>query len=290
LLKVLKWLKLSHSKFYQWEALLHLPNHHNGNLPKRHWLLEEERQMIIKYATAHSEESYRRLTYMMLDADIVAATPSSVYRVLKSANMLNQWNNVKKSTKGNGFEQPKKPHEHWHIDIKYVNFRGTFLFLISIIDGYCRYIVHHELRVHMQESDVQITLQKALEKYPGKKPRLISDNGSQFISKDFAEYMRLTGLKHIRTSVAYPQSNGKIERFHRTLNEDVLRVKALIDLEDARKQISDYICFYNTKRLHSALNYLTPEDYLTGRFKEKLQERENKLEKARIKRYEKNAA
>lgn len=93
-----------------------------------------------------------------------------------------------------------------------------FLFLISVIDGYSRYIVHHELRQTMQQFDVQITLQRALEKYPGfsqgdgyPKPRIISDNVSQFISKDFAEYLRILGLQHIRTSVAYPQSNGKIE-------------------------------------------------------------------------------
>ncbi len=148
---------------------------------------------------------------MMMDEDIVAVSPSSTYRILKSAGLLNRWNNVKKNLKGKGFDQPIVPHQHWHVDIKYVNFKGAFLFLISVIDGYSRYIVHHELRNSMQEFDVQITIQRALEKYPGYKPRIISDNGSQFISKDFAEYLKFAGLQHIRTSIAYPQSNGKIE-------------------------------------------------------------------------------
>jgi transposase InsO family protein len=106
--------------------------------------------------------------------------------------------------KGTGFIQPEKPHEHWHTDIKYVNFHGSFLFLISVIAGYSGFIVHHELRLNMQEYDVELTIQRALEKYPGVTPRIISDNGSQFISRDFAEFLKFVGLDHIRTSVNYP--------------------------------------------------------------------------------------
>lgn len=178
------------------------------------------------------------------------------------------------------------PHQQWHTDIKYVNFRGTFLFLISVIDGYSRYIVHHELRMSMQEFDVQITIQRALEKYPLVKPRLITDNGSQFISKDFAEYLKQAGLQHIRTSIAYPQSNGKIERYHRTIHEECLMKISLINLNDARKQIAEFIEYYNTKRLHSSLFYLTPHDFLNGRITEKLEERNTKLQLAKKARYE----
>ncbi len=217
---------------------------------------------------------------MMLDENVVAVSPSSVYRTLKKAGMLNRWNKVKTSGKGKGYKQPCKPLTEWHIDIKYVNFKGTFLFLISIIDGYSRYIIHHELRTHMQEHDVQLTVQRALEKYPGIKPRLITDNGSQFISKDFTEYMRQVGLQQIRTSVAYPQSNGKIERFHRTIHVECLQKKSLINIDDANQQIFKYIDFYNKKRLHSSLNYLTPEDYLLDRVDEKLSVRDKKLEAA----------
>ena len=223
---------------------------------------------------------------MMIDEDIVAVSPSTTYRVLKTAGLLNKWNKLKKSSKGNGFIQPTAPHEHWHTDIKYVNFQGTFSFLISVIDGYSRFIVHHELRRSMQEFDVQITIQRALEKYPEAKPRIISDNGSQYISKDFAEFIKHAGLQHIRTSVAYPQSNGKIERYHRTINQECLRTKSLINLDDAREQVGEFVEFYNTIRLHSSLFYLTPEDFLLNRIDEKINERNLKLNKAKINRYE----
>ena len=191
-----------------------------------------------------------------------------------------------KSSKGNGFDQPATPHQHWHVDIKYVNFRGSFLFLISVIDGFSRYIVHHELRQNMQEFDVQLTIQRAVEKYPGYKPRIISDNGSQFISNDYAAYLKFAGLQHIRTSVAYPRSNGKIERYHRTVNQECLMKSSLVDLEDARKQVASYIEFYNSKRLHSSLYFLTPEDFLFNRVEEKLKVREDKITKARLNRIE----
>lgn len=274
-------IKLSTSKYYTWTFRQGLPNNHNGKIPKDNWLLDWEKEAIILYAKNHTSEGYRRLTYMMMDDNVVAASPSVVYRILKFNGLLNKWNMTKKSSKGRGFEQPTAPHQHWHVDIKYVNFRGTFLFLISVIDGYSRYIVHQELRQNMMEFDVEITIQKALETFPRNNPRIISDNGSQFISKDFAMFLKFAGLQHIKTSIAYPQSNGKIERYHRTIQEECLKKSSMINLEDAKKQINEYIEFYNTKRLHSSLFYLTPNDYLNDRVKDKLQVRENKLQEAR---------
>ncbi len=284
--RLISWLGISRSKYYSWNIRIGKINEHNGKIPRNHWLLPWEREAIIEYAKLQINEGYRRLTYMMLDENVVAVSPATVYRVLKAAGLLNRWNKTSSQLKKHGFDQPKFPHEHWHIDIKYVNFRGTFLFLISIIDGYSRYIVHHELRINMQEYDVEITLQRAVEKYPEAKPRLISDNGTQFISKDFTEYLRFVGLQHVRTSIAYPQSNGKIERFHRTIHDECLMKKSLIDLEDARKQIKSYIEYYNTKRLHSSIFYLTPEDFLNDRVNERIKVREDKLKDAKIKRYE----
>lgn len=276
---------ISKNKYYDWYSRLEKPNNHNGQIPKQHWLLDWEREAIINYAKNNSEQGYRRLTYMMIDDDIVAVSPSTTYRVLSSVDLLNKWNKGKTSSKGNGFTQPTKCHQHWHTDIKYVNFKGTFLFLISVIDGYSRYIVHHELRMSMQEFDVQLTLERALEKFPNVKPRIISDNGSQFISKDFHDYLRFVGLQHIRTSIAYPQSNGKIERYHKTINGECLQKQSFINLEDARNQINKYVDFYNTKRLHSSLFYLTPVDFLNGSVEEKLRIRQNKLNQAKLNRF-----
>lgn len=268
-------IEIRKNKYYDWSSRLDQPNNHNSTIPKKHWLLEWETESIINYAKSNPGQGYRRLTYMMLDENIVAVSPSTTYRVLKKAGLLGKWNKVK-TLKGEGFTQPSKCHQHWHTDIKYVNFKGSFLFLISVIDGYSRYIVHHELRKSMQEFDVQLTLQRALEKYPDEKPRIISDNGSQFISKDFHDYLKFVGLQHIRTSIGYPQGNGKIERYHRSINEECLKKQSFINLYDARTQIDKYINFYNTKRLHSSLFYLTPEDFLL--------DRQSKLDRAKLNR------
>lgn len=274
------------SKYSDWKKRYGNPNNHNSKYPKDHWLTYEEITAIIKYAEENNGEGYRRLAYMMIDDNVAFASPSSVYRILISKGLLQKWERNTDSKKGNGFEQPTEVHEHWHIDIKYVNFRGAFLFLISIIDGFSRYIVNHGLRRNMQEYDVELVLQQALEQYPGAKPRIISDNGTQFISKDFKNFLSHVNLNHVRTSIAYPQSNGKIERFHKTINQECLTKSSLIDFEDAVKQINSYIDFYNKKRLHSSLFYLTPEDYLLGRNKERIKIRCMKLNKARTVRKE----
>ena len=278
--QLIRWTGVSRSKYYHWVSELGAPVQERKSIPRSHWLLLEERAAIVAYAKKHPGEGYRRLSYMMIDEDIVCASPSSTYRVLREAGLLNAWNSGENTKKGTGFEQPNAPHEHWHTDIKYVTFQGTFLFLISVIDGYSRFIVHHELRLSMQEYDVQITLERALARYPGCHPRMITDNGPQFIARDFTMYVRERGLQHVRTSIAYPQSNGKIERYHRTISEECLRQTSFIDLEDARRQVARYIEHYNTKRLHSALGYLTPEDVLLGKGKERVQQREQKMRAA----------
>ncbi len=142
---------------------------------------------------------------MMLDANIVAVSPTSVWRVLSKAGLLAKWNG-EPSKKGTGFEQPLGPHKHWHIDVTYINIAGTFYYLCCVLDGYSRSIVHWELRESMKTSEIEIILQAAREKHPDAKPRIISDNGPQFIARDFQEFIRITGMTHVRTSPYYPQS------------------------------------------------------------------------------------
>jgi transposase InsO family protein len=144
----------------------------------------------------------------MLDADIVAVSLSSLWRVLGLAGLLSKWNG-KPSKKGTGFEQPLAAHQHWHIDVSYINISGTFYYLCSILDGCSRYIVNWDLRESMTEADIEIILERAKEQHPEARPRIISDNGPQFIAKDFKEFIRISGMTHVRTSPFYPQSNGK---------------------------------------------------------------------------------
>lgn len=135
----------------------------------------------------------------MLDADVVAVSPSSVWRVLSSEGLLETWNK-KTSKKGTGFVQPIAAHEHWHIDISYVNISGTFYYLCTILDGYSRYVVHWDIRESMTEADVQVVLQAAKEMFPGATPRIISDNGPQFVANDFKKFIRISGMTHVRTA------------------------------------------------------------------------------------------
>ena len=135
----------------------------------------------------------------MLDRDVAAASPTSVYRVLKAAGRIGRFAG-KPSQKGQGFHQPTRPHQHWHIDISYLNILGTFYSLCSLIDGYSRYIVHWEIRETMKERETEVIVQRGREKFPGENPRIISDNGPQFVAKDFKEFIRICGMTHVRTS------------------------------------------------------------------------------------------
>jgi putative transposase len=280
---LLLWIGLGRSKGHDWKKRYGKVNEHNAWIPRDHWLTEVEKKAILDFHDRHPLEGYRRLTFMMLDADVVAASPSSVYRILKAAGVLER-HNGKPSKKGTGFAQPVRPHEHWHVDVSYLNIAGTFYYLCSILDGCSRYIVHWEIRETMKEGEIETILQRAREKFPGVTPRIISDNGPQFIAKDFKEFIRICGMTHVRTSPYYPQSNGKIERFHRTIKGDCLRTETPLTLEDAQRIVARYVAYYNDVRLHSALSYITPKDKLEGREKAIFAERDRKLAEARERR------
>ena len=135
------WLDITASKFYDWRERYGKVNEHNGWVPRDFWLEDWEKQAIIGFHLKNPLEGYRRLTFMMLDADIVAVSPTSVWRVLSQAGLLSKWNG-KPSKKGTGFEQPLAAHQHWHIDVSYINISGTFYYLCSVLDGCSRYIVN----------------------------------------------------------------------------------------------------------------------------------------------------
>jgi len=219
----------------------------------------------------------------MLDANVVAASPSSVYRVLKSAGRLGQ-RTVSSSSKGRGFLQPTAPHEHWHIDVSYLNICGTFYYLCSVLDGYSRYIVHWEIRESMTEADVETVLQRAQEAFPEASPRIISDNGPQFVARDFKTFVRMCGMTHVRTSPFYPQSNGKIESWHKTLKRDCIRPGTPLSLDDARRIVAHFVREYNEVRLHSGIGYVAPRARLEGRDRLIWAERRRRLAEARLAR------
>jgi transposase InsO family protein len=283
------WLGIATSKWHSWKDRYGKANEHNAWIPRDHWLEAEEKQAILDFHAEFPLEGYRRLTFMMLDRDVVACSPSSVYRVLKEAGLLDR-HKPKVSSKGKGFVHPLKPHEHWHVDVSYLNIAGTFYYLCSVLDGFSRFVTHWEIRETMTEADIEQIIQRARERFPGVTPRIISDNGPQFIANDFKAFIRVCGMTHARTSPYYPQSNGKIERWHRTLKEDCIRPGTPLSPEDAQRIVADFVAHYNTVRLHSAIGYLTPQDKLEGREKEIFDARDRKLEQARERRKAKRQA
>ncbi len=281
--RLIAWLGIGRDKFHDWRQRRGQGNAHNGLVPRDFWLDEWEKCAIVAFHGKHSDEGYRRLTYMMLDAGVVAVSPSSTWRVLTEAGVMRKWSG-KKSKKGTGFVQPLRAHEHWHVDVSYINISGTFTYFCGLLDGFSRTIVHWEIRQAMKESDIEIILERAKEKFPDARPRIISDNGPQFIARDFKEFIRLSGMTHVRTSPYYPQSNGKIERFHKTLKTDCIRPKTPLSLEDARRVTEQFVDHYNNERLHSAIGYVAPRDKLEGRAATIFDERQRKLHEARERR------
>lgn len=281
--RLLRVLELSAGKFYDWRSRYGAVNQHNAWVPRDFWLAEWEKKAILEFQEKYPLEGYRRLTYMMIDADVVAVSPSSVFRVLRNAGRLRRWAH-KTSKKGTGFEQPLKPHEHWHVDIAHINIHGTFYYLCAALDGASRYIVAWSLRESMWEKDVELVLERAKEMFPEARPRIISDNGPQFIAKDFKEFIRLSGMSHVRTAPYYPQSNGKLERWNQSIKSECIRPGVPLCVEDAEHLIEQYVRVYNEQRLHSSLGYVTPNDVLEGRRDEILQLRDRKLEAARLHR------
>ncbi len=286
--RFIEWLEMPRAKFFEWRERYGKANEHNAHVPRDFWLLPEERQAILDFHEKNPLEGYRRLTFMMLDANVVAVSPSTVYRVLSEADRLSRWPRSK-SLKGTGFVQPTKAHEHWHVDMAYLNIGGTFYYLCALLDGFSRAITHWEIRESMTEQDVECIVQRALERFPGAKPRIVSDNGPQFIAKDFKVFVRVAGLTHVRTSPYYPQSNGKLERWNGTVKSEALRVTPPKDLADARRIVSKFVDHYNAHRLHSAIGYIAPNDKLAGREATIWADRDRKLEAARELRRQRRA-
>jgi putative transposase len=281
--RLLPWLELCPRKFARWRGRYGKANEHNAEVPRDHWLEPHEKQAIVSYALAHPLEGYRSLTFMMLDAGVAAVAPSTAWRVLKAAGLIGRAKG-QPSKKGTGFVQPLAPHEHWHVDFSYINIGGTFYFLCCVLDGCSRAILAWDIRPSMTALDAEIVVQMAHERYPKARPRIITDQGPQFKSREFKTFLTLWQASHVMTSPYYPQSNGKLERFHKTLKEQAIRPKTPLSLADAKRLTGEFIDYYNTQRLHSAIGYITPADRLAGRHEQIHTARDKKLEAARERR------
>jgi transposase InsO family protein len=248
--------------------------------------LPEEVEAVRSFALKHSRDGYRRLAWMMVDQDVAYLSPSSVYRILDELELLCRYKPSR--AVGSKPEPPTAPHQVWHTDLMYLWIRGRWYFFIGVLDGFSRYIVHWELLASMRAGEVVDAIHAALEKYPGLCPSIIHDNGPQFTSREFRSLIKQFSLADIAIRVYHPESNGKIERFHRSLRQEGLGDQQLADQLQAREIIGCWVAQYNQERLHSGLQYLTPEDVLMGRRQERLEQRRQKLAAARRQRVEVN--
>lgn len=286
---VLRYLGLPRNTYYRWRRRAA-----TGTLDDRPSFqvnldaaLAEEIQAVIAYALEHPKDGYRRLAWMMVDGDVAYLSPSSIYRILNDADLLYRY---KRSSKSSGVYDftPSAPHQQWHTDILYLWVKNRWYFFVGVLDAYSRYIVHWELLESMSGADVRAVLQSALKKYPGHNPRLVTDNGVQFKGDDFKALIREFTLKDIKIRVKHPESNGAIERFHRSLREEAIGDEMPQDKYDALDTITAWVEHYNNERLHAGLKYLRPVDYLQDKVDALLAERKYKLTKATGRRRKQN--
>jgi len=286
---ILAELGLTRSVYYDW-----LEREREGSLADRMVVprsplvaLPDEIEAATAYAKAHPREGYRRLAWMMVDEDVVYLTPSTVYRILDRYDLLYRW---KRPELGQGKRIPEAtyPNEVWHVDLMYLWVKGRWYFLVSILDSYSRYIVHWELALSMRAQEIAEIVSLALEQVPGMKPRIVRDNGSQFVAKEWREVMRHFELEDIPIRVRHPESNGRIERYHRSVRDEAFADEEVDGFYQARDLLAEWVRYYNEQRLHSALKYLRPVDYYRGNPDKLLAERKRKLTDAAVRRREVN--
>ena len=271
-------LRVSRATYYRWKGRDKADSlsDRRPEAKGRYGPLLEEVQAVVEYAKSHPRDGYRRLCWQMVDEDIVYLSPSTVYRILDQHDLLYRW---KRSSSINGKKPSPASHpdEVWHTDIMYLWVAGRWYFLVSVLDSYSRYIVAWELALTMAAEEVVDVVHPALEARPGLKPRMVRDNGSQFVAKEWRQMVSHFGLTDIAIRVRHPESNGRIERYHRSVREEGLGDTEPKDLYEARQLVVDWVDFYNNQRLHAGLKYLRPVDYYRGNPEELIENRQRKL-------------
>jgi transposase InsO family protein len=256
---------------------------------------DEEKRAVRSYALKHPGMRHRELTWRMVDEEVACLSMSTVYRILKGENLVCPWTRRTKRTREEG-EKAQRPDEIWATDLMYVQIGGRTYYLVTFLDEYSRLIVHHALCASMDGITVSVEAQAAIEKFLKERggelpedgmPRLRSDNGSCYVSREFRSVLDEHHLGHPRIKPHCPEENGIIERSNRTLR-DALDGAELTDLLQARDVTAGIIQWYNGERLHSALGYLRPIDYYRGDPVAIHEQRRRKMAEARHRRREKN--
>jgi putative transposase len=255
--------------------------------------LPEEKQAVLDYARRHPELRHRELAWRMVDEDVACLSASTVYRILKEANLVCPWRRRTKRRR-TAEEKPQRINERWVTDLMQVQVGEGTYFVVSFMDEHSRYIVHHDVLTGIDGITLSFAAQQAIETLPKgadglpvARPVVQSDNGSGYIAREFLEVLKEHGLGHHRIKPHCPEENGVIERSMRTLRE-ALEEEELPNLLEAKRKLARVVRWYNEERLHSALGYLRPVDYYRGEPEARYAERRQKLAEARHRRRERN--
>jgi putative transposase len=260
--------------------------------------LPEERAAVLAYAREHAAIRHRELAWRMIDEDVACLSSSTVYRILREADLMCRQRGRQKRYREE-IEKASRPDQRWGTDLMYVKVNDVTYFYLGFIDEYSRYIVHWELLSGMDGHSVSLAGQAALETLPRDaagqllvKPEIRSDNGSCYISKEFHGVLEHYGLTHVKIKPHCPEENGIMERSNRTvreaLDETGLESDPQANRYQAEEAIGVIIEWYNRERLHSSLGFLRPIDYYRGNPADLHETRRKKLVAARHHRREKN--
>ena len=276
-------LEIPKSTFYDWchryqeEGFDGLQ--HKKYSDRRQWnqIPDSEREEVVKIALEEPEKSPRELAFHIIDKKDWFISESSVYRILKSRGLITSpaWVVMKAADKFK--DPPARVNELWQTDFSYFKIvHWGWYYLNTIIDDYSRYIIEWELCKNMRSDDVERIINKALYTTrlgDNERPKLLSDNGSCYVSSDLHDFLTEKSITHVRGRPYHPQTQGKIERYHRTL-KNVILLDHYLSPEQLRQRIGEFIVYYNNHRYHESLNNLTPADVYFGREREILQQRE----------------
>jgi transposase InsO family protein len=240
--------------------------------------LPEEVQAVLDYRKHHSEVGYRKFTHMMNDSGTAYLSEPAVFKLLSEHKLLSRWDRADNGDTDKEYrDKPKYVHHHWHIDIAYIKIRGVFYFLVMVLDGYSRYLLGWDLMTDMLSSSVEAFVLKVKEKYPHATPKMIHDNGAQFISRDFKSLVTRLNIQQVFTRRNHPQTNGKAERWVGLVKQEAIRPNSPTSYQEAWQVLEEYAYLYTHQRLHAGINFLRPADVFFGRDKEILAERAKRV-------------
>jgi len=281
--QLIKQIGINTATYYNWQERKecnHLEDKKPvGRNPMR--LLYWEKENIRDFYSEHQGKGYRRITYMMLDKNIVCVSPSTVYRFLRGEGLLYRW--AQSSSIGKRPAMPTAPNQKWHTDLMVLEIDGENYYYQGILDAYSRYIISWDIHTEGTALNTSLLLQESYDNSPkGIDPVVIADNGPEFIGKEFREVIKIHQGKDVRIRPYHPQSNGLEERFHRTLREE--EVEKYKNIIEAKKKIGKYIDYYNNERLHSSIDYMSPFIWHYGYPNDLKNERREKLKKAQEER------